>query len=75
MIKTRTELTYKRGLFGEQVSFSLDQAILNPDVAQKTEAETKELLLRSGVWNEVSGIDRAAMRDLLTTPMDAQLIS
>ncbi len=51
---------------GKLIGFSIDQAILNPDVAQKSDAETKELLRRSGVWNEVGGVDKAAMQDRLS---------
>ena len=51
---------------GKLIGFSLDQAILNPDVAQKTDAETKELLRQSGVWNEVSGMDKSEMVERLS---------
>jgi len=55
------------------VGFSLDQAILNPDVAQKTEAETKELLLRSGVWTDIGEINKVALADRLADPLRSEL--
>lgn len=51
---------------GKLIGFSLDQAILNPDVAQKTDAETKELLRRSGVWTELNGVDKTKTADMLS---------
>jgi len=43
------------------VGFSLDQAILNPDVAQKTDGEVKHLLKQSGAWSETMGVDKVTV--------------
>ncbi len=51
------------------VGFSLDQAILTPDVQQKTDAELKALLADSGVWNETTGTNKALMLERLTAPV------
>jgi len=43
------------------VGFSLEQAIRNPDVAQKTDGEVKHLLKQSGAWSETMGVDKVKM--------------
>jgi len=50
---------------GKLVGFSLEQAILNPDVAQKTDGEVKELLTSSGVWSETTGVNKAKLKENL----------
>lgn len=53
---------------GKLIGFSLDQAILNPDVAQKTDADVKHLLKRSGAWSETIGVDRVKVEERLEEP-------
>jgi len=50
------------------VGFSLDQAILNPDIAQKTDGEVKHLLKQSGVWDETMGVDKVKVGERLAEP-------
>jgi len=50
------------------VGFSLDQAILNPDVAQKTDGEVKHLLKQSGTWSETMGVDRVKVGERIAEP-------
>jgi len=58
------------GMVGGKLTwFSLEQAILNPDVAQKTDGELKALLLSSGVWNETTGVDKVEMLGELAKPL------
>lgn len=52
------------------VGFSLEQAILNPDVAQKTESEVSELLKESGVWSETTGTNKQLMLQRLGAPLE-----
>jgi hypothetical protein len=50
---------------GKLIGFSLEQAILNPDVAQKTDGEVKHLLKQSGAWSETMGVDKARVEEKL----------
>jgi len=54
---------------GKLIGFSLDQAILNPDVAQKTDGEVKHLLKQSGAWSEMMGVDRVKVEERLGEPI------
>jgi len=55
---------------GKLVWYSLDQAILNPEVAQKNDAEMKQLLTSSWVWSENTGVNRATLTEKLSKPLD-----
>jgi hypothetical protein len=55
------------------VGFSLEQAILNPHIAQKTDGEVKHLLKQSGAWNETMGVDKAKVGASLSKPMSSAL--
>ena len=55
---------------GKLIGFSLDQAIANPDVAQKTDGEVKHLLKRSGAWSETMGVDRVKVGERLMEPIN-----
>jgi len=54
---------------GKLVGFSLEQAILNPDVPQKTDADVKHLLKRSGAWSETMGVNRMKVEEKLEEPI------
>jgi hypothetical protein len=58
---------------GKLIGFSLDQAILNPDVAQKTDGEVKHLLKQSGAWSEGMGVDKAKVEKILVKPISPAL--
>lgn len=49
--------------------FSLDQAKLRPDVAQKTDAELKLLMQEAGVWHQDRGANRAEILKRLSAPL------
>ena len=51
------------------MGFSLEMAILNPDIAQKTDAELKQLLIQSGVWSDTTGVNKAKMLENLEKPI------
>ena len=50
---------------GKLVGFSLEQAKLHPEVAQKTDAELKALLQSSKAWNETTGVNKSRVSSLL----------
>jgi len=58
---------------GKLIGFSLQQAILNPDVAQKTDGEVKHLLKQSGAWSEGMGVDKVKVEKILAKPMSPAL--
>lgn len=49
------------------IGFSLDQAIRNPDVPQKTDADVKHLLKQSGVWSETMGVDKVKVWESISS--------
>lgn len=59
------------GMVGDRlVGFSIEQAILNPDVAQKTDSELSALLKESEVWNETTGTNKQLMLQRLGAPLE-----
>lgn len=55
---------------GKLIGFSLEQVIMNPDVPQKTDADVKYLLKRSGAWSETMGVDRVKIEEKLQEPIN-----
>lgn len=57
---------------GQLVGFSLEQAIMYPDVAQKTDSERNAMLAESGVWDEFRGTNKQEMKARLEAPVRQQ---
>lgn len=55
---------------GQLVGFSLEQAIMYPDVAQKTDSERNAMLAASGVWDEFRGTDKQELAMRLESPVE-----